>query len=104
MIVLHFACLFLGIIFLRLINDINAQPKIFPKQFKNFLNDHLNDFSLDLYFLIIAKIKNYKIINHDVILKKRLYNEAKGGGTINEIKLIQRTLLYMFKLKKLWKL
>ena len=97
---------FASIIFLRLINDINAQPKIFPKQFKNFLNDHPNDFSLDLYFLIIAKIKNYKIINHDVILKKRLYNEAKGGGTINgKIKLIQRTLLYMFKLKKkLWKL
>ena len=98
--------IFASIIFLRLINDINAQPKIFPKQFRNFLNDYPNDFSLDLYFLIIAKIKNYKIINHDVMFKKRLYNEAKGGGTINgKIKLIQRTLLYMFKLKKkLWKL
>ncbi len=95
-----------SVIFLRLINDINAQPKIFSKKFKNYLNDYPYDFSLDLYFLIIAKIKNYKIINYDVVLKKRLYNEAKGGGNISgKIKLIKRTLLYMFKLKmKIWKL
>ena len=95
-----------SIIFFRLINDINAQPKLFSKDFKNHLIDYPNDFSLDLYFLIIAKIKNYKIINHNVVLKNRLYNEAKGGGTFKgKIKLIKRTLLYMFKLKKkIWKL
>jgi len=95
-----------SIIFFRLINDINAQPKLFSKDFKNHLIDYPNDFSLDLYFLIIAKIKNYKIINHNVVLKNRLYNEAKGGGTFKgKIKLIKRTLLYMFNLKKkIWKL
>ena len=95
-----------SIIFLRLINDINAQPKIFSNKFRNYLNDYPNDFSLDLYFLIIAKIKDYRIINYDVVFKKRLYNEAKGGGTIKgKIKLIKRTLKYMFKLKKkIWKL
>lgn len=95
-----------SIIFFRLINDINAQPKLFSKDFKNHLTDYPNDFSLDLYFLIIAKIKNYKIINHNVVLKTRLYDEAKGGGTFKgKIKLIKRTLLYMFKLKKkIWKL
>ena len=95
-----------SIVFFRLINDINAQPKLFSKNFKNYLIDYPNDFSLDLYFLIIAKIKNYKIINHNVVLKTRLYDEAKGGGTFKgKIKLIKRTLLYMFKLKKMiWKL
>ena len=95
-----------SIIFFRLINDINAQPKLFSKNFKSHLIDYPNDFSLDLYFLIIAKIKNYKIINHNVVLKTRLYDEAKGGGTFKgKIKLIKRTLLYMFKLKKkIWKL
>ncbi len=35
------------------------------------------------------------------MLKTRLYDEAKGGGTFKgKIKLIKRTLLYMFKLKK----
>jgi hypothetical protein len=95
-----------SIIFFRSINDINAQPKLFSKNFKSHLIDYPNDFSLDLYFLIIAKIKNYKIINHNVVLKTRLYDEAKGGGTFKgKIKLIKRTLLYMFKLKKkIWKL
>ena len=95
-----------SIVFFRLIYDINAQPKLFSKDFKNHLIDYPNDFSLDLYFLIIAKIKNYKIINHNVVLKNRLYDEAKGGGTFKgKIKLIKRTLFYMFKLKKkIWKL
>jgi glycosyltransferase involved in cell wall biosynthesis len=95
-----------SIIFQRIINDINAQPKLFPKYFRNFLTDYPNDFSLDLYLLIIAKINNYKIINHNVFFKKRLHGEAKGGGSINvKMKLIRRTLLYMFKLrKKIWKL
>ncbi len=95
-----------SIFFFRLINDINAQPKIFSKDFRKHLNDYPNDFSLDLYFIIIAKIKNYKIINHNVIFKTRIHNQAKGGGTlIGKFKLIKRTLLYMFKLrKKLWKL
>ena len=39
-------------------------------------------------------------------MKKRLYEEAKGGGTIfGKIKLIKRTLIYIFKLRaKIWKL
>ena len=95
-----------SIFFFKLINDINAQPKIFSKNFKKYLTDYPIDFSLDLYLLVIAKMKNFKIINFDVILKPRLYNDAKGGGTFKgKIILIKRTLLYMIRLKKkLWKL
>ena len=97
---------FASIVFQIIINDINAQPKIFSKKFLNFLNDYPYDFSLDLYLLVIAKLKNYKIINHRVILKKRLYGEAKGGGNIKgKLKLIKRTFIYIFLLrKKIWKL
>jgi glycosyltransferase involved in cell wall biosynthesis len=95
-----------SIIFQRMITDINAQPKLFSKSFRAFLNDYPYDFSLDLYLLIIAKIKDYKIINYKVVLKKRLHGEAKGGGNLKgKIKLIKRTFVYMFKLrKKIWKL
>ncbi len=91
-------------IFFMKINDINAQPKLFPKSFLNYMKDYPYDFSLDLFFLVIAKFNNYKIINHNVIMKKRIYGEAKGGGTIRgKIKLIKRTILYIIKLrKKLW--
>lgn len=98
--------LFASIIFLKKINDINAQPKIFPKTFLNYLKDYPKDFSLDLYFLVMAKINDYKIINHDVMMKKRLYGQAKGGGSMKgKIKLIKRTFIYIIKLRiKLWNL
>ena len=91
-------------VFLKRINDINAQPKLFPKSFLTYLENHPNDFSLDLFFLVIAKNNGFKIINHDVTMKKRLHGEAKGGGSLKgKIKLIKRTLLYIIELrKKLW--
>ena len=47
---------------------------------------------------------NYKIINHNVIMNKRIYGYAKGGGSLKgKIKLIKRTLIYIIQLrKKLW--
>ena len=98
--------LFASLIFLKKINDINAQPKLFPRSFLKCIEDYPSDFSLDLYFLIMAKSNNYRIINHEVIMKKRLHGEAKGGGTFKgKIKLINRTLIYIFELKKkLWNL
>jgi glycosyltransferase involved in cell wall biosynthesis len=98
--------LFASIIFLKKINDINAQPKIFPKTFLNYFKEYPKDFSLDLYFLVMAKINNYKIINYNVIMKKRLYGQAKGGGTLKgKINLIKRTFIYIIKLRiKLWNL
>ena len=95
-----------SIIFLKMFNDINAQPKIFPKKFKQYLNDYPNDFNLDFYLLIIAKINSFKILNYNVHFKSRLYGNAKGGGTFKgKLKLIKKSLMYMFYLKKkLWKL
>ena len=96
--------IFASLIFQRIINDINAQPKIFPKNFVKFMQDYPYDFSLDLYLLIIAKINNYKILNFEVEFKNRLYGEAKGGGSIlGKLKLTIRTIIYIFKLrKKIW--
>ena len=96
--------IFASFIFQRIINDINAQPKIFPKSFVKFMQDYPYDFSLDLYLLIIAKINNYKILNFEVEFKNRLYGEAKGGGSIlGKLKLTIRTIIYIFKLrKKIW--
>ena len=90
---------------MRKINDINAQPKLFPKSFVKYMKNFPNDFSLDLFFIIIASINNFKIINYDVIMKKRVYGEAKGGGSISgKFKLIKRTMIYILKLRiKLWK-
>lgn len=83
------------------LSDINAQPKVFSKR---FYQDYLKkqspyDFSLDLFAYYQAK-KTLKIIEVPVYFKKRLHGIAKGGGSLKtRIKLIQRTLLYIIKLK-----
>jgi len=82
------------------LSDINAPPKIFPRNFLNMLTKAPNDFSFDLYFLLIAKYNNYHIIEHPLIIYKRTAGKAKGGGTLfTKIRLTLRTLNYIYKLK-----
>ena len=77
--------------------DINAQPKIFSKVFYNQIKDRApDDFSLDLYLLYMAKKMNYNILEFPVFFNKRLYGEAKGGGSIKtKLKLSVRTFSYI---------
>ena len=80
------------------LNDINAQPKLFSREFykKNFKNPPL-DFSLDLYLLLNAE----KIRTVDVFFHKRKHGEAKGGGTMKgKWKLIKRTISYINNLSR----
>jgi len=97
-----FSMSIISYIFLRVkLNDINAQPKIFHKSFIEKLKDPPNDFSLDLFFLYIARINCLNIIEFPVHFGKRLNGISKGGGTLKgKIKLIKRTWSYILKLKK----
>ncbi len=94
-----------SIIFFSRINDVNAQPKLFHRSFLKYMKNYPYDFSLDLFFLVMAKVNSYKIINHNVYFKKRVYGEAKGGGSFKvKLRLIKRTFSYIVELrKKLWK-
>ena len=81
-------------------SDVNAQPKIFHKSFLSNLNNAPDDFSLDLFFLYKAKINNYSIIEFPVNFTDRYKGESKGGGSLyGKIRLVQRTLKYIVKLK-----
>lgn len=81
--------------------EINAQPKLFSRDFYNLMKTPPNDFSLDLYVLYLARREGYKIISIPVFFKKRLYCEAKGGGGDfkSRWKLIKRTFKYIFELR-----
>jgi glycosyltransferase involved in cell wall biosynthesis len=99
---------FVSFIFLgKWLSDINAQPKLFPRDFYNFYLAHGAplDFSLDLYALYIARANNYKVITVPVYFKKRIAGEAKGGGGSlkNRMKLIKRTFKYIFELHDILK-
>tara|TARA_B100000959_G_C14901007_1_gene590910 strand:- start:563 stop:1279 length:717 start_codon:yes stop_codon:yes gene_type:complete len=83
------------------LNDINAQPKIFKKNFIDKLNNSPKDFSFDFYFLLLARKEKLNIYEYPVVWNKRYAGEAKGGGSIGlKIKLTLRTLKFMIKLMK----
>lgn len=86
------------------LRDINAQPKLFSKEFfDNHLKDNApNDFSLDLYLLYQARKYQYKTLTMPVYFAPRQHGEAKGGGGSwkNRIRLIRRTFRYIVRLRK----
>lgn len=82
------------------LSDINAQPKLFSRSFyEQYIRGKAPyDFSLDLFLLYQAKAYG-AIQTIPVYFKKRLYGEAKGGGSFKtRIKLIKRTFHYIFQL------
>lgn len=82
--------------------DINAQPNIFHKSFFDSIKtDCPKDFSLDLYFLYMAKKNNLEIIRFDVVFPKRIYGESKWNtGLTSKWRFIKRTFDFSVKLKK----
>ena len=86
------------------LHDINAQPKLFSREFyeKFIINKAPHDFSLDIYALATAKKNKYHIIEFPVYFHKRQHGQAKGGGSWpTRIKLIKRTMTYIKELKNI---
>ena len=95
----YYASLILGVA----LNDINAQPKLFSREFYNnyILGQAPHDFSLDLYALYCAQKNDYTILTIPVVFSDRIYGEAKGGGSLKtKYKLIKRTFAYIHELAK----
>ena len=63
-------------------SDVNAQPKMFHRNFLEKLTESPKDFSPDLYLLYQARVQKYQILEHHVNFGKRLYGKSKGGGTL----------------------
>lgn len=81
--------------------DINAQPNIFHKTFFKGLKNIPKDFSLDLYFLYMAKKEGLNIIRFDVVFPPRIHGESSwNNGIISKWKFIKRTVDFSIKLKK----
>ena len=83
------------------LSDVNAQPKMFHRDFLEKLTESPKDFSLDLYLLFEARLCGFPILEYPVHFGKRLHGESKGGGTLKgKWRLIRRTMSYMLKLKR----
>lgn len=81
------------------LSEINAQPKIFKREFYQKIKEKAPfDFSLDLYWMIRAKEMG-QIATIPVYFTQRLYGEAKGGGGSLKLKykLMKRTTSYILQ-------
>ena len=89
------------LLFGKIINDINAQPKIFKRSMLKFINNPPIDFSYDIYFLLVALNNNIKIQEFPVKWYDRNAGEAKGGGSFKlKFKLTLRTIKFLFNLRR----
>ena len=81
--------------------DINAQPNLFHRNFFKSLDNIPKDFSLDLYFLFMAKKKGLKIIRFDVVFPPRIHGVSSWNvGLSSRWKFIKRTIDFSIKLNK----
>lgn len=82
-------------------NDINAQPNIFPKKFYDTWQNPPHDFALDLYAAYMAKKQNIEVIRFPVLFPERIHGESKWNtGLKAKWKFIKRTIDFSIKLKK----
>jgi len=80
------------------LEDINAQPKIFPRKLYSLFENPPKDFLLDFYLMHLSTKSNYRILNQDVHFLDRIYGVSKGGGSFfGKIKLSLRTAYYIVK-------
>lgn len=83
------------------LRDINAQPKLFHRNFLDRMTEPPNDFALDLYALYVAKTTGLDILEQPVYFGKRHAGEAKGGGSLRgKWKLSKRAFHYIFALRR----
>jgi glycosyltransferase involved in cell wall biosynthesis len=89
------------LLFQKSLREINAQPTIIKRSFFMSWSNPPNDFSLDLYALVMAKNSKLKIARFKVQFLKRLQGESKWNfGFASRFKFIIRTIKYSIKLRR----
>lgn len=81
--------------------DINAQPKLFTRKFfEKYCVEPPEDFSLDLYLLVLARKNNCRVLTFPVFFEKRLHGVSSWAfNWHSRLKSVVRTIKYIFELK-----
>lgn len=81
--------------------DINGQPNLFHRSFFEVWEKPPSDFSLDLYAIYTAKVKDMEVIRFPVEFPPRVHGESSwNNGFASKWKFIKRTIDFSLKLKK----
>ncbi len=88
--------------FMTPMEDINAQPNIFPLEFYKKWRNPPHDFALDLYAMYMAKKHGITIKRFPVLFPERIHGESKWNneGFKSKWKFIKRTIRFSIELKK----
>ncbi len=88
-------------LFGKILWDINAQPNCFHKSFFESWEDPPEDFALDLYALLLAKKRGYRVKRFRVDFRKRVHGVSSWNtGFGAQWKFIKRTLAFSVRLKR----
>jgi glycosyltransferase involved in cell wall biosynthesis len=83
------------------LQEVNAQPTLMNRSVYVSWPDPPEDFSLDLYALVMAKNMNLKVARFKVNFLKRLEGESKwNSGFVSRYKFVFRTIKYSLLLRK----
>ena len=92
--------LFESVIFGSRLEEVNAQPTLFTKNFFETWKNPPTDFSLDLYALVMAVKNGLKIRRIAVEFLPRQFGQSKWNiGIKSRIRFIKRTIKYSIELR-----
>lgn len=83
------------------LKEINAQPTLFSRDIYDNWRDVPNDFSIDLYALVMAAKSNARIVRFEVTFLPRIHGSSNwNSGFKSRIRFIKRTIKYSFQLNR----
>src|SRR3989344_1719108 len=89
-----------AILFWKNFHEINAQPKVFHRQFLSALSSPPLDFNLDFYVLYKAKKEKLNIVSIPVHFPDRRYGQSKWAFShLSKLKTIHKFLKYQALLR-----
>jgi glycosyltransferase involved in cell wall biosynthesis len=93
--------IFESLLFGSRLEEVNAQPTLFTKNFFETWKNPPTDFSLDLYALVMAVRNGLRIRRLRVKFLPRQFGQSKWNiGFQSRLKFIRRTIKYSFELRK----
>lgn len=83
------------------IYEINAQPKVFPKEILNYIKNPPNTFAFDLYVLYQAQKNHFLMKTIDVLFPPRIHGVSNWASNFfSRYKTILGMINYMIELRK----
>jgi glycosyltransferase involved in cell wall biosynthesis len=93
--------IFESILFVSRLEEVNAQPTLFNRNFYEKWQNPPADFSLDLYALVVAVKNGLGIRRIKVHFLPRQFGQSNwNNGLKSRIKFVKRTLKYSFELRR----